>query len=111
HRPVAKRHPDHEQADAVVCRVAQEIEGVRLKRRRSRCQPGADLDSEHRRIDRKNGPKHAAIGGVRLIAIKIERRRCAAAVGHAPGYSAWARRYTTTQGLFSEVRYCRKLRG
>ena len=64
HRTVAKSHADHEQADAVVRGVAEEIERIGLQRRRSSRQSGADLDCKHGGVDSEHDPQNPAVGCV-----------------------------------------------
>jgi hypothetical protein len=69
HGAIAQCHADHEQADPVVCRIAEKIEGVCLQRRRSGREARANLDEEHDGVDREHSPEHAAIG--RLPAMRV----------------------------------------
>jgi len=52
-RPRSHRHPEaqHEQADAVVGRIAEKIQRVGQQRDRSGTYARADLDAEHHQID------------------------------------------------------------
>src|SRR5262245_13478350 len=60
---VVQGHADHQQTDAIIRRIAEEIEGIRLKRCRSCRKAGTDLDDKHDGIDAKHSPKDTAISG------------------------------------------------
>src|SRR5215469_9629245 len=99
---MAKRHPDHEQADSVVCRVAEEVEGVGLQRRRSSSDTSADLDQKHDGVDRQYGPQHAAKGWV--SAMRVGQSAVIAAVG-AHGPPQWKYEvYLSTTGAVVQSR-------
>jgi hypothetical protein len=74
HGAVLKRHAHHEQADGVVSRIAEKVDGIGLKRGRARGQTGRDLDREHGRVDDQDRPEDApvtfipAMGVDRLVA-------------------------------------------
>jgi hypothetical protein len=74
--------PDHEQADAVVGRVAQKIERIGLQRRRPGGEARADLNHEHRRVDGKHCPERTLVGGALFRVAEVQRRRRAAAISH-----------------------------
>src|SRR5258707_2807719 len=80
---MAKWTPDHEQADCVVCRVAEKTERIPLQRRRSGREPRANLDREHDGVDREHSPQNAAKGWV--SAMRVGQSAVIAAVGaHGP---------------------------
>ncbi len=69
--------PEHEQGDAVVGRVAQEVERIGQQRDRLRGEAGADLDREHGEIDRERDPQDAAIDGrSRPVIVTVTAAMC-----------------------------------
>ena len=83
-RAITQRHADNQEADGVVRAVPEKIQRVGLQRRGARRQACRDLDQEHDGVDRQHRPEHAAIGAVAPVGVWVQRRRGAAAVGHAP---------------------------
>ncbi len=68
---VLKGHAHHEQADCIVCGVAQEVEGVSLQRRGTRCEPCSNLHQEHDGVDREHGPKHKPITAISVALVRL----------------------------------------
>jgi hypothetical protein len=56
HGAIAQRHADNDKADDVIAGVAEKVEGIGLKRRRTGSETSYHLDAEHPCIDRQHRP-------------------------------------------------------
>jgi len=75
-------HAQHEQADTVVGRIAEEVQRVGQQRDRTGPHAGADLHREHRQVDQQRDPEnppiapaHRCAGATTVAAISCHVRR------------------------------------
>jgi hypothetical protein len=87
----AQRHAHDEQADDVVAGVAEKVEGIGLKRRRTGSETGDHFDAKHAGIDRQHRPQDATESVPRMGLIGL----AAAARTHAYSRFEKGAKFTT----------------
>jgi hypothetical protein len=84
-RAIAQRHADDKKADGVVRGIAEKVQGIRQQRCRPRREAGADLDGEHRGVDREDKPQDPPVrrvpGAIGLMAVVAARVSPVADIG------------------------------
>ena len=95
----------HEERDAIVGGVSQEIHRVGQQRDRIRAQPAPDLHAEHRGVDEEGSPQHlqearrgairAVIVGVSAVVPVMAGGTAAMVVGRKSPYSRYSEKMAT----------------